>query len=63
MIITVEEGTKLGTEFVASICASAHRNNHAELMGHFFADKIAWKSVRFSLLHCTCVNNDCLVLT
>lgn len=47
MIITVEEGTKLGTDFVSSICASAHKNNYAELMSHFFADKISWTSVRF----------------
>lgn len=46
MIISVDEGTKLATSFVSSVCAAAHKNNAAELMREFFADTVAWKSVR-----------------
>jgi hypothetical protein len=53
MIISVKEGTKLAKDFVSLLCTAAQKNNHAELMSHLFADKVAWKMVRLVL---ACMN-------
>lgn len=50
MIISVKEGTKLAEDLISSVCASVHKNNYAELMSHFFADTVEWKSVRSALI-------------
>ena len=47
MIISAEEGTKLGSSFMSSWCASFQKNNHEELLHGFFADTVSWKMVRW----------------
>ena len=56
MIISVKEGTKLGHDLVACLCASMAKNTVPEDMRSLFAESVTWKWVRLLTLESMCIH-------